>query len=88
MNTNPNEIEKKNNFKFGIQIGTDNNILKKKTQRDDFSDEMLSGNEFSKEDESSGEYRNGRWHPNEHYRFIKGCLLYGNNWKKVNIINI
>lgn len=28
-------------------------------------------------------YHNGRWTQNEHFRFIKGCLLYGNNWKKV-----
>ena len=26
---------------------------------------------------------NGRWNKEEHIRFIKGCLLYGNNWKKV-----
>ena len=26
---------------------------------------------------------NGRWNQEEHIRFIKGCLLYGNNWKKV-----
>lgn len=28
-------------------------------------------------------YRSGRWQPSEHIRFIKGCLQYGNNWKKV-----
>ena len=26
---------------------------------------------------------NGRWTNEEHIRFLKGCLLYGNNWKKV-----
>jgi hypothetical protein len=36
----------------------------------------------SKED--NNQFRNGRWQPFEHLRFIKGCLLYGNNWKKVN----
>lgn len=25
----------------------------------------------------------GRWSQAEHFRFIKGCLLYGNYWKKV-----
>ncbi len=25
----------------------------------------------------------GRWIKEEHIRFIKGCLLYGNDWKKV-----
>lgn len=37
----------------------------------------------SKEDESN--FKTGRWHPQEHKRFIKGCLLYGNNWKKVSL---
>ena len=27
--------------------------------------------------------QNGRWKQEEHFRFIKGCLLFGNNWKKV-----
>lgn len=41
----------------------------------------------SKESQSdqNENYKTGRWHPNEHTRFIKGCLLYGNNWKKVKI---
>ena len=26
---------------------------------------------------------NGRWEPKEHIRFLRGCLKYGNNWKKV-----
>ena len=26
---------------------------------------------------------NGRWSQKEHLLFLKGCLLYGNNWKKV-----
>ena len=33
--------------------------------------------------EDNGKFKNGRWLPCEHLRFIKGCLLYGNNWKKV-----
>jgi SHAQKYF class myb-like DNA-binding protein len=28
-------------------------------------------------------HSDGRWNSDEHKRFIKGCLLYGNNWKKV-----
>jgi hypothetical protein len=50
------------------------------------SDEMMSEAEVS---ENNDTYKTGRWHPSEHYRFIKGCLMYGNNWKKVsNIISI
>ena len=33
--------------------------------------------------EDNPDFKNGRWQPFEHLRFIKGCLLYGNNWKKV-----
>ena len=33
--------------------------------------------------DDNGKLKNGRWLPCEHMRFIKGCLLYGNNWKKV-----
>ena len=25
----------------------------------------------------------GRWELNEHIRFLKGCLQFGNNWKKI-----
>ena len=32
---------------------------------------------------SSSSYLNGRWSYEEHIRFLKGCLLFGNNWKKV-----
>ena len=28
-------------------------------------------------------HSDGRWNSDEHKRFIIGCLLYGNNWKKV-----
>jgi hypothetical protein len=30
-------------------------------------------------------YKNGRWQPAEHLRFIKGCLIHGNNWNKVRL---
>lgn len=33
--------------------------------------------------EDTSKYRNGRWLPFEHIRFVKGCLAHGNNWKKV-----
>lgn len=35
------------------------------------------------EDENEESLQNGRWNQDEHLRFIKGCLYYGNNWKKV-----
>ena len=35
------------------------------------------------EDENNNNILNGRWSQTEHFLFIKGCLLYGNYWKKV-----
>lgn len=42
-----------------------------------------SGSELNLNDKSKHEKRQGRWLHAEHFRFIKGCLLYGNNWKQV-----
>ena len=41
--------------------------------------------ELNEEDNESDNLKlsNGRWSPKEHLLFIKGCLLYGNNWKLV-----
>ena len=43
--------------------------------------ENLIDNEIKNDDNYAG--NNGRWGKNEHIRFLGGCLLYGNNWKKV-----
>ena len=45
-------------------------------------DDKDSNNSINFSDERE-ENLNGRWNQDEHIRFIKGCLLYGNNWKKV-----
>ncbi len=45
-------------------------------------DDKDSNNSLNFGDEKE-ENLNGRWNQEEHIRFIKGCLLYGNNWKKV-----
>ena len=42
-----------------------------------------SFNEHLSDSEGNDGYKTGRWNADEHYRFIKGCLHYGNNWKKV-----
>ena len=34
-------------------------------------------------DNTNNNILNGRWSQKEHFLFIKGCLLYGNYWKKV-----
>ena len=79
MNTNPNQSDR---IKLMESYNTNNIQLNYKTT-DSF--EELSDNLSSKDEK--GDYRNGRWLPNEHMRFLKGCLLYGNNWKKVILIN-
>ena len=39
--------------------------------------------ELNEDENDSNNKLNGRWSQKEHLLFIKGCLLYGNNWKKV-----
>jgi hypothetical protein len=29
-------------------------------------------------------YKEGRWDTEEHQKFVKSCIIYGNNWRKVN----
>ena len=49
--------------------------------KEDNNNEKLSENENKLEENSNG--NNGRWGKTEHLRFLAGCLLYKNNWKKV-----
>jgi SHAQKYF class myb-like DNA-binding protein len=35
------------------------------------------------EDSDEKNYRNGRWTADEHKKFLKALILFGNNWKKV-----
>jgi hypothetical protein len=72
----PAETEKRKIY--GV-IKMDPNSNLQNPKHEDSSEENLSGNDNS----DNEEYRTGRWHPSEHVRFIKGCLQYGNNWKKV-----
>ncbi len=57
-------------------------FLRKKYKKEESSEE---NSEISRdnEDNENGEYKNGRWEKIEHLKFLKGCLLHGNNWKKV-----
>ena len=48
---------------------------------------MVNNNNHS--ESSKGEqnnYKTGRWNNTEHMRFIQGCLMHGNNWRKVSFI--
>ena len=49
--------------------------------KEDNNNEKLSENENKFDENSNG--NNGRWEKKEHLRFLAGCLLYKNNWKKV-----
>ena len=73
----PIETEKK---KYLNVIKIENPQIYQNPKDDGCSSDDMSGPEHSE----GGEYKTGRWHPSEHVRFIKGCLQYGNNWKKVN----
>ena len=42
--------------------------------------------DLKKNNEEELAYKTGRWTSGEHYRFIKGCLLFGNDWKKVKFL--
>ena len=42
--------------------------------------------DLNKHNEEELAYKTGRWTSGEHYRFIKGCLLFGNDWKKVKFL--
>ncbi len=46
-------------------------------------DKSKSSDEVNSEYDKNSNERQGRWLQSEHFRFLKGCLLYGNNWGKV-----
>ena len=58
-------------------------ILLYNIQNNDYLNESINK---EKESSDTEEYNYGRWNEEEHIKFIKGCLLYGNDWKKVYII--
>ncbi len=43
------------------------------------TDELSKYNKDNTDDKGG----NGRWTSSEHQQFLKGCLIYGNNWSKV-----
>ena len=69
-----NDILNDNNFQDDLPL------YNKIYSKNDFINEKYSNN---KSFEIKKQNLNGRWNKDEHIRFIKGCLLYGNNWKKV-----
>jgi hypothetical protein len=57
------------------------NNINNSVQSNNNGHENNSAKDSSEEDFKK--YNNGRWHLSEHFRFIRGYILYGNNWKKV-----
>ena len=51
-------------------INPEENMKEKPSESENKMEEISNGN-------------NGRWGKSEHLRFLAGCLLYKNNWKKV-----
>jgi hypothetical protein len=80
MNPNLTNEKKKINQNIDIKFNVTN--CKEKIYEESIDEQ---GSQSSSKD-NKGEFKNGRWQPFEHLRFIKGCLLYGNNWKKVSNI--
>lgn len=64
-----------------------NNLLGKKLKKEQSDKENSADDDNSKENDENGEYKNGRWEKLEHLKFLKGCLIHGNNWKKVKFID-
>ena len=62
-------------------ISEQNQQSKEESIKDETINEKLSENENKLDEISNG--NNGRWDKIEHQRFLQGCLLYKNNWKKV-----
>ena len=58
-------------MKIKVSLNKDNSLI----NNDQIKNQNIEKNNIIHSD--------GRWNPEEHIRFIKGCLLYGNNWKKV-----
>ena len=58
-------------MKIKVSLNKDNSLL----NNDQIKNQNIEKNNIIHSD--------GRWNPEEHIRFIKGCLLFGNNWKKV-----
>ena len=58
-------------MKIKVSLNKDNSLI----NNDQIKNQNIEKNNIIHSD--------GRWNPEEHIRFIKGCLLFGNNWKKV-----
>jgi SHAQKYF class myb-like DNA-binding protein len=70
--TSNTSINKPNSeIKIKESINQDSSLIKK---------EQIKNQNIEK---NNGIHSDGRWNTEEHIRFIRGCLLYGNNWKKV-----
>lgn len=45
--------------------------------------ESKSTADINSDENEKSDIRQGRWLQSEHFRFLKGCLLYGNNWGEI-----
>jgi len=63
-------------------------FLGKKQKKENSNEDNSVDDDNSKIFDENGDYRTGRWEKVEHLKFLKGCLLHGNNWKKVKNNNI
>ena len=80
MSQNLNDQDRKKILSSMKIENPENNYNENIVKTDESSEDVVSANDLTANNE---DYRTGRWHPSEHFRFIKGCLQHGNNWKKV-----
>ena len=79
MNVSSTHREKTKNLILNVENYSYLNLL----QNPSFHRSEENSQFHANQSESKESYRNGRWHPTEHSRFVKACLIFGNNWKKV-----
>jgi len=73
-------------FSFSEQNQTINNLKEKKIVFSIYNETEVKKKKSTKSLKylDKRNINSGRWTTREHFKFIKGILLYGNNWKKVN----
>lgn len=59
-------------------------VLKRKTR----SKDSVSSNGEGNDTIIAKNELKGRWNRFEHLRFVKGCLMFGNDWTKVEILTL
>lgn len=85
--SNNNPINNINNDGFASYVDSVDKLYSNYSNNQMLNNPPISKYLLNKFTQNKEFYNTGRWTQNEHFRFIKGCLLFGNNWKKVSTKN-